>query len=169
MDLHLQLKGVDALMKQSVTFQKKLPTNVLNSIRRQVRRTITTVKRDIRQSSGIGRRIWQKNASTLNKLVTLVRARVRDNAIETGISLKGLPGLIEQGGQIKRHEIKGKPWLIFTGKQGLVFAKKVQHPGAAVRRHSYADQAVKRDESAVQLEVRTGITTLIGETFGQSK
>lgn len=170
MDLTLQLKGVDVLIQTNATFRKRLPVNVLGSIHRQLKRTITKINRDIATQSSIGRKIWGKNRSGLSKQVTLIKARASGDgkAIETGVKLVGIPKLIEDGGRIKPHVIKGDPWLVFQGKTGIVSVHSVNHPGGAVHAHRFARQHVERDTSLVLHEVRAGITKLIGETFGKS-
>ncbi len=165
--LSVELKGVDALMKDNAEFRQKLPANVLNSIRRQIRRTITTVKQDIRTKSRFGERIWGQKPKGLDKLVTLIKAQSTGLAIRTGIKLKGIPAMIESGGKIQAHKIQGVPWMSFQIKGIGIRIKTVNHPGSAVRGHGFAERALERDADLVNKEVRIGIDKLIGDTFGQ--
>jgi hypothetical protein len=158
-DVMVQLKGVDKLMASNEAFRKRLPGMVLNGMRNQIRRTITTVKRDIRTQSGIGQTIWGKNGSGLDKVVTLIQARVQGTNIETGIKLKGIPVLIEEGGRINPHFIRNG-----FGRSG----NRIPHPGMNVRSHFFARTALDRDSNKVLMEVRLAVQKLIGQTFGQA-
>lgn len=159
MEMTVDLKGVDKLIASSQAFRERLPGAVLNAMRDQLRRTLDTVKRDIASNSGIGQTIWGKNPKGLDKLVTLIQARVKDGAIETGIRVNGLPKIIDQGGTIKPHFIRhgfGRP------------KNRIPHPGTQVRQHGFARTALDRDVSKVILEVRMAVVKLSSQTFGQA-
>lgn len=158
-DVMVQLNGVDKLMASNEAFRKKFPGTVLNAFRRQLRRTITTVKREIATDSGIGQTIWGKNRSGLDKVVTLIQARASEGQIETGIRLVGIPRLVEEGGPIKPHFIRNG-----FGRSG----NRIPHPGMTIRAHHIARRALDRDTSKVLMEARLSIQKLIGLTFGQA-
>jgi hypothetical protein len=167
MEVTLELKGVEEMIKANQNFAKRLPTAVLNGIRNQVRQNITTVKRDIRTKSGLGNRIWGKKGKGLDSIVTLVKSRAAGGAVETGIKLKGMAAMIESGGQIKPHKIVGKPFLVFPGKSGgVTFAKVVNHPGAPVRAHNFARQALDRDGQKITTSVDKSVGKLRDQVFG---
>lgn len=172
MDLDVELRGVDVLIEANETFRRRLPFNVLSSLRQQVNRTIATVKKDIAQRSTFGRKIWGKNPKGLDKQVTFIKFRVTaDGGVETGIKLVGIPRLLEDGGRIKEHTIRGNPFLIFSAPwaKGLaVIAKKVNHPGGPVPARRFAAQAMERDSGSALAEVSAGVNRLIGEVFGKS-
>ena len=168
MEIELHLAGLDTLMEMNRRYASGVPGAILNGIRNQVRQTITVVKSDIRTKSGIGRRIWGKNGSGLNKIVTLVKARSAGGLVETGIKLKGLPAIIETGGRIKAHTIRGKPYLRFPGKggEGFTVTKMVKHPGAPVMRHEFAKDALERDGQKIQLAVSASLQRMKERIFG---
>jgi len=157
MELSLKLNGVDKLMAQNRAFAGRLPGTVLNAVRRPLRRRITVIKRRIKTECGIGVSIWGANASGLNKIVTLIKARVREGALETGVKVVGLAALIEQGGRIKPHIIK----------RGFG-RKPMPHPGSDVRGHNIARQEMDSVGSEVMFAVREDIQKLIGKTFGSA-
>lgn len=157
MELSLHLKGVDKLMAQNRAFAGRLPGVVLNAVRRPLRRSITVVKRRIRTECGLGASVWGKNGSGLNSIVTLVKARVRQGALETGIKVVGLARLIETGGNIKPHTIR----------RGFGRGP-IPHPGSIVRGHNIARQELDKAGPEVLHAVREDISKLIGKTFGSS-
>ncbi len=157
MELTLQLKGVDKLMAQNRAFAGRLPGVALNAVRRPLRRKITVIKRRIKTECGIGDSVWGKNASGLNRIVTLIKARVRAGALETGVKVVGLAALIEQGGRIKPHTIRRG-----FGRGPM------PHPGSTVRGHNIARQEMDAVSSEVMLAVREDISKLISNTFGSS-
>jgi hypothetical protein len=168
MQVEIHLSGLDKLMQMNRRFSAAVPGAILNGIRNQVRQTITTVKRDIRTRSGLGNRIWGKNGSGLNKIVTLVKSRAAGGQVETGIKLKGMAAMIESGGQTKPHIIKGKPYLAFPGKggSGFTITKRVNHPGAPVRRHDFARQALDRDGQKINAAVAASLQRTKERIFG---
>lgn len=157
MEINIQLKGVDKLMAQNRAFAGRLPGVVLNAVRRPIRRSITVVKRRMRTECGIGVSIFGKNGSGLNSIVTLIKARVRQNQLETGIKVVGLAALIESGGRIKPHIIR----------RGFGRGP-IPHPGSAVRAHHIARQELDKVGPEVMHAVREDISKLIGKTFGSS-
>lgn len=172
MELSLDLRGVDALIAKNARFPKMLSRAVVNSFRRTLRRTATSVQRDIRSQSGIGRTIWGKNASGLRKqsLVTIIRPRVTEGAIETGLRFRGIPKLLEEGGRLKAHKIRGKSargLLVFEGRKGLVVIKSVQHPGAAVRAHGFGGSALRRNERTIAQDVDASIRKTVEQVYGK--
>ena len=168
MEIELHLSGLDTLMEMNRRYASAVPGAILNGIRNQVRQTITVVKSDIRTKSGLGRRIWGKKASGINSIVTLVKARSAGGLVETGIKLKGMAAMIESGGQTKPHVIKGKPYLAFPGKggDGFTITKQVNHPGAPVRRHDFAKDALDRDGQKIQLAVSASLQRTKERIFG---
>jgi hypothetical protein len=157
-ELTLQLKGVDQLMAQNRAFAGRLPSTVLNAVRRPLRRQITVIKKRIRTECGIGRSIWGGNASGLNTVVTLIKARVKNGALETGVKVVGIPALIEQGGRIKPHTIR----------RGFGRGP-IPHPGSAVRAHNIARQEMDKIGPQIMMAVREDISKLIAKTFGSSQ
>ena len=157
MEISLQLKGIDKLMAQNRAFAGRLPGVVLNAVRRPIRRSITVVKRRMRTECGIGVSVFGKNGAGLNSIVTLIKARVRQNQLETGIKVVGLARLIEAGGNIKAHTIR----------RGFGRGP-IPHPGSIVRAHGIARQEMDKVGSEVMHAVREDISKLIAKTYGSS-
>lgn len=162
--IEIELRGAEALIAASKRFRNGLRKTVENSLRRGVRKTIKDTKRDIQTGSGIGRTIWGKNPVGLSKLVTLIRVRGSETAIETGMKLKGLPRMIEEGGQIRPHRI---PIRAFTDSLGRNMpARTVQHPGAPVRAHGFGGSNLQRDESHILETLAGDVGRWLEATFG---
>lgn len=173
--ISLEMKGDEALIAASNRYRKGIPRVTLNATRRVLRRAVTVIKKDIRSRSEFGRNLFTKRGSgpDLNKLVTVIRARGTEDSIDTGIRLKGLPKIIEQGGVTEKHTIKPRsaPRLAFQGtgrfSGGLIFAKVVNHPGSTVRPHGYAAAVHRTLGPLLTREVGTALANLKAATFGQ--
>jgi hypothetical protein len=157
MEVSIQLKGVDKLMAQNRAFAGRLPGTVLNAVRRPLRRKITVIKKRLRTECGIGTSIWGKDPSGLNRIVTLLKARVSAGALVTGVKLVGIPAKIEGGGRFNPHTIR----------RGFGRGP-IPHPGSAVRAHNIARQEMDAVAPEVMNAVREDIQKLIGKTFGAS-
>lgn len=162
--IEIELRGHEAIIESSKRFRNGLRKTMENSLRRGVRPTIADTKRDIRTSSGLGRTIWGKNSSGLNKLVTLIRVRGNEAQVETGIKFKGLPRMIEEGGQIRPHAIKIGPYTDSLGRN--MPARTLQHPGAPVRAHGFGGSNLRRDEGHILETLAGDVGRWLGATFG---
>lgn len=167
-DITLDLRGAEELIGTSRKIQGLIGRTTLNAMRRVVRRRITTTKKRIRTESGLGTSIWGKKGSGLEKMVTLIKARLTPETIETGIKLKGLPKLLETGGRTKAHDITSKsgvlgPWT-FNGR--MMFAKTVKHPGSTIRPHGIAEAELKAAGPEVVREVDAALGKLVGNASG---
>ena len=161
LEFTMELKGVDKLIASNKTYAKRLPGVVLNAVRRPLRRKVTRIKQRIKRESGLGKSIWGAKGKGvgLDKIVKLIKSKVSGDgtSLITGVSLKGLPVLIEQGGQIKPHIIK-KAW-------GKVTAN---HPGAPVRAHGFARTEMSGAASEVLAAIRTDLDKLALKVFGKA-
>lgn len=158
-ELSLQLKGVEPLIKASASFKRRLPNTVSNAIRRPLRRVATRVKKDIRTKSGIGKTLWGRKGGTraLDRIVKILPAQIRNGGeLYTGLRLRGLAKNIEDGTRIKPHLIK-KAW-------GRVLVK---HPGANVRAHYFATQAMKGVHNEIVAGVAADIEKLRAKVFNK--
>lgn len=169
--IELELRGVDELMEGNRRFLREAARAIKNSLSRTLRRTATTVRRDVRTASGIGRSIWGRNASGLakQKLVSIIEPRSRGEDIETGLKFKGLPRLIEEGGRIKPHPIKANRArrLVFEGRSGrLVSIQQVRHPGMTVRSHGFGAAAIRQNEGAIAEDVNRSIQNVVNWAYG---
>lgn len=198
MQLDIQLTGTDVLAGKTVSFRRKYAKALLYAIRRAVRRDLTKVRKAIRKESGIGRTIWGKSGKSLSSQVKEIRERVSEggSVLETGIQLKGLAKLIEQGGRTKEHTIESQKtrrlrqakrfenrgrvntaaflrgldsrgFLVFTVGGKLVFARKVKHRGSTIRAHGIAARIFNiSTRAAAEREIAISTDKLMKETFG---
>lgn len=156
-DITLDLRGAAELIGTSKKIQGLVGRTTLNAMRRVVRRTITKSKARFRTESSIGKAVFGKKGSGLDKVVTLIKARLTPELIETGIKLKGLPRLIEEGGKTKPFQMH--PY-------GNKFAKKVTHPGSPVRPHNIAVADLKQASPEIVREVGAALGKLVGNASG---
>lgn len=163
----LNLTGAKELIGRSNRIRSLIGRTTLNAIRRPIRRGITTIKGEMRRSSSIGKRVHAAGKSRFMLAgVKEIRPEITADSIDTGIKLTGLPRLIEQGGRTRAHVIRGKPWLVFKVGGQQVFAKKVNHPGAQVGAHKYAEREVSRLVPRIVEEVDKALGALVGNERG---
>lgn len=162
--IDIDLHGMEALLESSKRFRRGLTRTIANSLRRGVRKTITDTKRDIRTGSGIGVAVWGRKPSGLNKIVTLIRVRADEAQVVTGIKLKGLALLIEQGGQIAPHKIRIGSFIDSRGRH--MPARTVQHPGGPVRAHGFGGSNLRRDEDRILNTLADDVGKWLGQAYG---
>ncbi len=165
-------RGFEAVARGNAAFLRQAAKVLKNSLTRTLRRTATTVRQDIRSQSGLGRSVWGEKASglTRQKLVTIIKPRAGGDSIETGLSFRGLPKLIEEGGTIKAHAIrpsKGK-LLVFEVNGKIVAARAVRHPGARVRAHGFGGSALRRNETAIAEDLNRSLQNLVNQAYAAS-
>jgi hypothetical protein len=161
-DFSIEVRGLQETMDSFKQFRRRVPGTVLNAVRRPLRRRVTKVRQGIRRESGIGRSIWGKkgNAIDLAKIVKLIKAKVAGAQLVTGISLKGFPALIEEGGQVKPHAIKN------AFGQGKV----AKHRGMTVRPHGIAKRVLAGVGAEIVEAVRQDLDKLKAKVmFGSGK
>jgi hypothetical protein len=139
--LGLQLLGIEQAIERTRTARRDISRATLNAARRVVRRRLTRIRQDIRTATGLGVSIWGDSPSGLSKIVSLVRARIEEGRVETGIKLKGLPAIIETGGRLRPHTIRPQ-YGKFLANPALNFISRgpVRHTGANVRPHGIAQR-----------------------------
>lgn len=168
--IEVDLRGVEALTRANAAFPKVAARAIKNSLTRTTRRVATQVRKEIRTGSGIGRSIWGQKAGglTKQKLVSIIPPHASADAIETGLSFRGIPKLVEQGGRIKAHVIKANrsKRLIFEGRAGrTVVTHSVKHPGAAVRAHLFGQRAIRQNEPTIADDVNRSIQNAVNEVY----
>lgn len=155
-DLRIEFSGVKQLMAQNAAFAKRLPGVVTNAMRRPLRHKATRVRQRIRRETGIGKSVWGFKGGQigLERVVKVIRPRIKGDSLITGLRLTGLPAMIETGGQIKPHIIK-RAWGRAT----------VNHPGAAVRAHYIAKQEMANAGSEVVQAIAADLQKLKAKVF----
>jgi hypothetical protein len=179
--LSLDMRGVAELLAKNASFARALKRAIKNPLQRGARKSATEARKQI-PSSGIGRTIWGKNPSglTKQKLVTAIEPRgggesvdgtLTGDAVVTGVKLRGIPRLLEDGGRIKPHTIKprggavGRARLAFMGSRGLVMPRSVRHPGAPVRAHGFAAATLQRNGPAIVADVNLSVQNAVAEAY----
>lgn len=168
MDFALSITGAAEREAELLKFARMLDRPVINAFRRGVRRIASQIRPSF-LGTGIGRAIWGKRASGLSKLVYGMRVTKVGDELQTGIKLKGIPALLEDGGRILPHVIKPKnaPFLVFqAGGRWVRTAKGVRHPGMPLLAHNFARTAIARETPAIIEDLNREIGILKQETFG---
>jgi hypothetical protein len=107
------------------------------------------------RSRGIGRRMFAKNPGAAGRYIKTQPLREAAGSITGGLLVVGMAALQEEGGTTKRHIIrpKGRRYLVFQARQadarnrdGLTFARQVQHPGSHLRKLPLITQAFMASE-----------------------
>lgn len=117
------------------------------------------------RSSGIGRRIWggdgisrsfigplmqgqRRKSSNLGKFIRTKVAKRSNTGFTLTFEVKGLPAMVEEGGQTRPHEIAPKlaEFLVYRTKSGVLHVSKgpVQHPGGPVAKDPYLGPEIDR-------------------------
>lgn len=167
--IEFDMKKLQRIMDAPPKIRREAMRRILNVARKGMRRIATQMRERIRRDSGLGRTIWGKKAGGLSKLVSVGRARQFPDGFEIAVKLKGLPAMIEQGGHIKAHQIpkrKGGRLMAFSVGGKRVFAKRVNHPGAAVRPHRFAEPLVAKEAPLLGKEMGTEIAAVLREVLG---
>jgi hypothetical protein len=157
---------------------RRLKSTLVEEIRRQtgngIKRGMTVAARYARRdyrSEGLGRALWAKKATRPGiprLLVSVARVVDQGDRWATGLKVSGMAAVIEKGGRVQPHKIKGswgKP-LVFVGKSGTkVFPNVVQHPGCPVPARPALDRALESASGALREQVDRGLKRA-AEVFG---
>lgn len=180
--LSLDMRGVSELLAKNRSFGRALKRALKNSLQRGARRSATETRKQVAAQSGIGRTIWGKNQSglTKQKLVTAIEPRGGGEAVEgslsgdavvTGVRLRGIPKLVEEGGRTKAHTIKprggavGRERLAFVTGGKLVRPRSVRHPGSPIRPHGFAAATLQRNAPGIVADVNRSVQNAVAEAF----
>lgn len=166
-DLRISLTGVEQWLKNILSFRRSLPVRTGAALEGHVATRLAAIRRDFETKSGLGRSLDRKGRAHFDGIVVAVKTRLQNGGIETGVELRGLAAVIEKGGRLRAHTIKGKPSLAFVGKGGRrVVVPSVNHPGGRVRPHELAVGDLKRSAPGAAAAVTRAVDRLKAETFG---
>lgn len=124
------------------------------------------------RESGITRTIFYEKPSGLYALVpTKVAAGGIGEGLSGGpgtvqakIGVKGLARLVETGGRIKRHLIQAKGRALLLMEWGaMVFARRVNHPGASVPRNAQIPEVQRTLPPKVQRAGQVAIAAAVSQ------
>jgi len=146
-------QGFPNMAKAFRAFERTKNAPTVNAIRR----VLTSIRADAKTripADGLGRKIWGKKASGLNALLKRVAVRTSGDSFSGGLEVKGLAGLIEQGGRTTEHRIsawRGRVLARRAGPGAAFFVKGtggaqkaiVTHPGGPVAKKTRALEAIE--------------------------
>jgi hypothetical protein len=143
----LTVQGLDRLKSSLGAVRSRVIPTMTKTARRGLWiHVIPKTKEAIAQGSGIGRRIWGENPSGLTdqRLVVASKLILGTNYGLTALLLRGIPALLERGGQIQPHVIRSG-----FGRTG----KRMPHPGMTLRPHGFGQAALDKGESSISADV----------------
>lgn len=154
--------------QQLRTFSKEWGRDISNAMRRVIRRARTQALDRGSQLPGVLHAVFEKDRSGLRKLVKTIRVRRSGETFESGLEVKGLAALAENGGRTAAHRIVPKlaRLLVWQGPAGLVFAREVRHPGGRVPKTPFVRPQIERSAEAMKVEVETALDALQKRLLG---
>lgn len=130
-------------------FARILDRPVLDAFQRGAKRIAEQTRTDI-ASEGIGRSIWGKKPRGLTRVVQEIRPEKTGDELISGVRLKGIPAMIEEGGRIQTHKIKATPKRPIASKARGFFSKgPVTHPGMSLAARHYGEHALTRETPSI--------------------
>lgn len=163
-------QGFPSMTKTLRAFDRARVKTTVNAVRRVLTSIRADAKTNIR-ARGVGRRIWGQKPSGLDKFVKRVRVKADPEGISTGLSVHGLPGLIETGGKTNSHKIGG--YLHLANKAAGFFVSgrakaggrlSVTHPGGDVRKRTNVYDAIEHGQG----RFATAIAEALGEAMDEA-
>ena len=155
LNITLTVEGADRLAASLGAVQVRVVPTMIKTARRGVwLYAVPATKEGVARESGIGRRIWGVNPSGLTDqgLVKQGKLVIGKHEGITTLLLRGIPALLERGGQIKAHTIRNA-----FGRKG----KRMPHPGMALRAHNFGQRALDRGEARITRDVDVAIGEML--------
>ena len=108
----------------------------------------------IAQESGIGQAIWGRDQSGMEKqgLVKQGKLVIGQREGFTTLLLRGIPGLLENGGQIKPHTIRNG-----FGHRG----RRISHPGMTLRPHHFGRDTLDAGVGKIGIDINTALAEML--------
>ena len=158
----LRVEGGKNLLKASARI-KSFSQLRSKAIRNELVGPVRTARKNVRQAfkqTTLGRKFWARGRKRSKRIPPLkLKNRpmsVRRDRITTGVDVIGMAALIEGGGRIAPHRIRGNPWLVWPGGR----ARVVNHPGMAVQKEPVGERTWRRAEPILRDAVDRGISKL---------
>lgn len=154
-NITLTVQGLDRLKASLGAVRSRVIPTMTKTARRGVwLYVVPPTKEKVASDSGIGRRIWGQDPSglTTQGLVKQGRLVLGSQYGTTTLLLRGIPALLERGGQIKPHTIRNG-----FGRKG----KRMQHPGMTLRAHGFGQAALDQGESRISADVDVAIGEML--------
>jgi len=155
LNITLTVEGLDRLRSSLGSVRSRVIPTMIRTARRAVwRYVVPPTKEKIAAESGIGRRIWGENPSGLTTQGLVVQGKlvIGTAAGTTTLKMRGIPALLERGGQIKPHTIRNG-----FGRTG----KKMPHPGMTLRAHGFGQAALDQGEGQISADVDAAVGEML--------
>lgn len=158
-------KSIEQFRKDIKILRKDIEKVAIPTIRGFTAEVRKRARKDYRSRS-LGRALWgrgRKKTATHPPLVLKTipaRLSASSGGFIGGLRVKGIAALIETGGSIERHRIKGNPFLYFESKGKLVRARVVRHPGAKVKQIASVQGGLSRVSPIVERIMRHNLEKL---------
>ncbi len=161
MPFKVNVSGKDELLATTARL-KTFKAMRSSAIRAELLPPVRTARKEIRKAykrTTLGRKFWgrRKRRGRVPRLMLKNRPiSVRQETIETGVDVKGMAALIEEGGRIKQHRITGRPFLVWPGGR----ARVVVHPGMRVPKEPVGEGVLRRSEPNFRTGIESGLVKL---------
>jgi len=133
-----------------------VPTMVKTARRGVWLYVVPPTRNTIAFESGIGRSIWGRDQSGLEKQGLVKQGKLLLDAGShwgrTSLLLRGIPALLEDGGRIKPHTLKNA-----FGHKG----RRIPHPGMTLRAYGFGKRAMDRGLGAIQMDVDVALGEML--------
>lgn len=151
----LRVEGRERLASAFSSVRSRIIPTMTKTARRGLWvHAVQPTKDSIAQDSGIGRAIWGQNPVGLTdqRLVVASKLILGSTYGLTSLLLRGIPALLERGGQIAPHTIRNG-----FGRTG----KRMPHPGMTLRAHNAGQRAVDKAAGSIQSDVDEAIGVML--------
>ena len=153
--LNIKIEGWDRIRESLGAVRARVVPTMIKTARRGVwLHVVPQTRNAVAQESGIGRTIWGRDQSGLEKqgLVKQGKLLIDPTWGRTSLILRGIPGLLEDGGTIKPHTIRNG-----FGHRG----RRIPHPGMTLRPHGFGKDSMDKGLDPIQREVDEAIGEML--------
>jgi hypothetical protein len=162
--LKITIEGWDRIRESLGTVRGRVIPTMIKTARRGVwLHVVPQTRNAIAQQSGIGRTIWGRDQSGLEKqgLVKQGKLLIDPQWGRTSLLLRGIPALLEDGGRIKPHIINNP-----FGRKGVMYNRRyisggMRHPGMTLRAHGFGRDSMDKGMDPIQREVDEAIGEML--------
>lgn len=159
-------KSLAEFRKDLKILRKELEKVALPTIRGFTAEVRKQARKDYKRHA-LGRALWTRPRANRSSNPPLVLKTIPARLSAThggyigGLAVRGIAALIETGGTIESHIIRGNPFLYFQAGEGkLVRARAVRHPGAKVQKLSSVQTGLMRVRPVVERIMRHNLEKL---------
>ncbi len=153
--LSLTIEGWDKIRESLGAVRARVIPTMIKTARRGVwLHVVPQTRNAVAQESGIGRTIWGRDQSGLEKqgLVKQGKLVIGSQYGVTSLILRGIPALLEDGGTIKPHTLRNA-----FGHPG----RRIPHPGMTLRAHGFGKDSMDKGLDQIQREVDEAVGEML--------